>query len=338
MGREDKTGGVLAPGRGLSFQFRRFQVKNLSIGADLAAQALRGDNYSGFTKWLGAVLLLGGLKGALHPISLAAGGSFLTLAAYNALVGMFGDDEDDKKRGRFIADLVAYGLPSIVGIDLSFSMQLVDVPLARNVPEAIGGIVLGPLPSTALRMWSATADEKGIVPEPSQRALNALKGTASGRMIEGIEAAWSGDYNFRTASGKVRFKTDLKGALKHAAGFRTLTEAEQDRILSALLEVKVKRDRVLDDAVQDLLAWRRENRPATDADRAKAEAILARWNAWWPEAPLRPKDVTKRANRRAESVEDDTLERALTMTPKPLRRWFQRENEARTETPRPVLR
>ena len=81
-----------------------------------------------------------------------------------------------------------------------------------------------------------------------------------------------------------------------------------------------------------------EGRAVTDDDRAEQARILGRWNEWWPEAPLRPKDVTARAKRRARDVEDDTLERQIRTTPKPLRRFFERENRARVETPQPVGR
>jgi hypothetical protein len=300
--------GLRAPVKGMVFQFRRFQIKDMELLIDL----LRQKNYTGAGKWLGAHIAIGGI-GLMRPLLMLSGGAYITLQVYNAIKEEFGET---------VANLIAYGLPSLLGMDFSYSLQLVDLPHGRTPQEAIGNVALGPLGSlviTGLTAAFGEQAEKGLIDDPLERALRAIGQRAPGlRWIQGLEQVWTGDYDFRDARGRLKFKGDLKDVLLNMTGFRTITAANQDLILSAYLEVRERRDRAIDRA-SAVFGQALFTNEGLDEAIDEALEIRDRWNTLWPEFPITTTEISRRAKERLAAGVTPQAERILRQGPKMLR-------------------
>ena len=292
--------------------FRRFGIKDLELGFHL----LQHRAFGGFGKWLGAKLLLGGTKALTHPLTVFGGG-YLTLKAYQKI------KED---HGEQTADFIAYGLPGLVGLDMSYSIQLLDTPRGDNVAEELGNTLLGPAGNDAIRYIKAWKDKTGPEKSAFKRLLHeAVRSNPALRTIEMLyqldEGADNGLYNFRSASGKLRFRNDLKGVFVNALGGKVVGEkvfrggkvvdlGPFDVWAEAVVEMRTKRDERINDIALSILA---------------EEPYEEQWNDWlelYPDFPITKKDIVRRVKSRFEGGELTQRERMLKHGPKALREEF----------------
>lgn len=297
--------GLSAPIKSTAFQFQRFNIKNLEIGFDLLASK----NVSGATKWLGMMFLLGGARAFL-----VGGTGYLSYKTYQAI---------KEKYGETMAQVIAYGLPSLLGMDLSYSIQVVNPPYGQSIAERVGRVALGPLGNLAVGVGAAAMDTKGVEPDARLRAIRAVvQRVPSLRWMEGVEKVWTGRYDFRDPGGRLRFHGDLKDVLMQIGAFRSLRQAEQDLMLNALADIKIQRDAVLDEAAAVALHRVPSGQAPTSEDVTQAKAAVDQWNAMFPEFPITEQDLTARMVARGKAIAIPQATRRVLSAPKVFRPTF----------------
>ncbi len=294
--------GKSAPIKSVIFQFRRFPVKSLEILRDLA----EAKDWAGVGKWFGAQAVIGGVRGATSPWLWIFLGPLTALKIY---------DELKKRYGSWFADLVNFGLPSLLGADMSYSMQLVDLPMGRSIPEKVGNVALGPLGNLLAGGLTAAFTEKGVEPSAVKRFLKGIAQRAGGlRWSEGFRQLWEGDYDFRDAQGRLRFKGDLRDVLLSMVGFRTMTAAQQDMVLSAYMDLKDRRDTVLDHLAAVRAQAKIQGRGLTEDESLAEDGVKNTWNALFPDVQgfhITTRDIVTRGRRRGATSEIPQAERII---------------------------
>jgi hypothetical protein len=109
-------------------------------------------------KFLGSRLAIGGTKAALSPvrIALGVGGYELVVALSNQLqnYGMSKDEADRTAQG------VYYGMPALMGQDLSSSVAIIDDLYGKSPEEKLVNLVGGPTVGMGFGLYKANSPEK----------------------------------------------------------------------------------------------------------------------------------------------------------------------------------
>lgn len=296
-----------------ALQFKRFTVKNLELGYDLIADR----NYAGAAKWLGAQILLGGTRVVTKPIVGIAGLAATLGIPYADKVGYITSEAYKgvkEEAGEFVADLIAYGLPSILGLDLSYSIMMWDVAYGETIPEKIANLFLGPFGTTAVSVGTWGFYTKGYEPNPLRRMFDAtIDRIPAFRWIEALDqivrGADAGQYDFRDPAGRLRFKGDIKDVIKRGLAGRTVEEGWLDITTEALTSVNEQRDKVLDMIAMKIIR---------DVERARALDFSDKykWNELWPQFEIDDRAIFDRLRTRYKFKDWDRLQRLLYHMPK----------------------
>ncbi len=233
--------------------FRRFPVKNMELGVDF----LRSKDVSGGLRWLGYQLALAGPRLVTKPIGVIPIASYLTYKGYKTLRSEL-EDKFGKEVGKRTADVIAYGLPALLGMDMYYSFEFWNIPYGRSLNEKIGNLMLGPLGGIGTGAWNDYTDLKGFEPSAARRVAKGIaERFPSLRWVGAIRAMGnkldSGEYNFTDAAGRVKFKADLQDIIVRAIGGRTVKEADVDMIIENMMNIQAERDKVLDQTVMELI-------------------------------------------------------------------------------------
>jgi len=230
-------------------QYRRFQFNMIGFGINLMKQK----NYTGAGKWLLINTIVGGFKGLMFTV---LPGYFLLQGACE-LVGLC--DESSRKDnvlyktrktlqknlGDEAANALMFGLPAIMGADVSGSLSLFAEPYGKTAADRVKSQLTGPSLGFFEDMYNAmTADTVQPVGYAT-RAYRAMKDTGPAfkwlaKNVEHLSGFEGTDYDDQ---GRVRAYDRDKGRgtwMQLAGGFRTVDETvwamEFDRIM-ALKEV-----------------------------------------------------------------------------------------------------
>jgi len=295
------------------FMFQRFRVKDYELGINLLRQKRMG----ALGRWIGMKVLIGGTKAITNPVIMATGAGYLTHKAYKELKDELGDGA---------ANLIAYGLPSLIGLDMSYSMQWADIPRGENIAEEIGNTLLGPAGGDAIAYIKAYKDTKGIEQNEWKRVFNeAAHKNPALRWMEGLQQLSQGSedglYDFKTSSGKLRYRNDLRAVIINAMGGKVIGEKAVvngkvvdlgpfDVWAQAMTDVAAKRDETIDRIAQKVVA---------------GQDYEKEWLGWlelYPEVPITKSDVISRAKARYLSGELTQREQMLKRSPKAIRGEF----------------
>ncbi|MBK7141471.1 MAG: hypothetical protein IPH75_05285 [bacterium] len=276
------------------FQFKRFAIKDVELGIDLFADR----NYPGVAKWLGAKLLLGGAKAVVDPKVIGAG--FVTYAAYQSIKDEYGET---------VADGVMYGLPGLVGLDMSYSFQMVSMPYGNSPQEVVGAAT--PAPCFSRHAWQSVLS-KGVEDNPWKRGVAALTEKVPSLKFINAMRTWAikldkGEYEFHSADGKLKFKADLGDVLLKAGGFRTTEEAVSQLVLDGFSEIASERDEILDRTSMRLLK-------VLSGDAEFSEGIFNEvmdWNEHRPEVPIGSDAIMRRLRNRVADERLPEIDRRL---------------------------
>lgn len=293
----DRPAFTRGPIRSTVFLFQRFNLKNIELGAELWSEK----DYNGMARWMAMPLLLGGARSASwlsDPVMGKLGFGYLPYMIYKRI-----SDETNQT----FADFCYFGLPSLIGLDMSYSFDLVNIPPGDNMLERIGNTAIGPVGSLTYRTWKTYADTKGTVASGGERAVRGLVQSMPGlRWMLGLERIFNGvdegKYDFRSPSGKLQFEGDLRDVIIQALGGRSIDPAVRSLKFDSATALAEERDKVLDAAV---LRWLDSGiQPSSLTD----EAIIE-WNAKWPEWMIWDKNVRTRKDARSKSSKKGNLER-----------------------------
>jgi hypothetical protein len=290
------------------FMFRRFQIKNLEMGYDLIASR----NFPGAAKWFGAQFLLGGTKALSRGIPIGATLSVTGVVDKLPYLNAEMYEKIKKEYGEYAADGITYGLPGLIGLDPFYSIQLFDTPWGQSFAEKTGNLMIGPPGQTATSLLTAAADTKGIEGSAWRRTFYALsQRVPSLRWIDALRA-WgekldNGEYMFRDAAGRGRFKADMKDLIVRALGGRTTEEGEIDLLIEAVTWVVDERDQVMDRIVHHIFA---------DQTEAAVKLQLEWDEKWGGEFGIGFDGLKSRYAKRMEERDMDRFERYMQNAPK----------------------
>jgi hypothetical protein len=287
------------------FMFRRYSVKAIEQGIN---EILRQRNWGTGFKWLAVQGLLGGANTVLRVGGLYGGG-YLTAAAYKAIRDYTGSEETAKA--------IHYGLPYFIGADWSYSLQMIDVPLGRSMPEQAGRLLAGVPGQLLLDIHKSAMDMKG--PEPTtmqERVLNhftrrvpSMPFRAWEFMQQLDQRSVDGYYDFKDPAGRVRFRGDLQAALAQLFVLRPLAAAEEDAVATSVTEIWADRSEKIDEAAHQMMMGK----------RVDLLGVLD-WNMAWPEFHISLSDIKNRTRARLKEQGLTRSERMMLHAPKVFRR------------------
>lgn len=295
--------------------FQRFPIKQAEIMIDL----IKDKNFPGAAKWLGVNLVMGGFKAATFGQA-----GWLTYKLYKDI---------EKEYGKTTADLFHNGLPSLVGVDVSSSVQLFNPPFGDSWGEKVGNFLGGVVGSTVGSTLAAAFSSSAVEPEMGKRAFNAFVDRVPlAKSLSGLVKLYNQDYDFKDPLGRLRWKGDAKDAIKQVMGFRQgggvmgmltgaaqMRPAELDTFVDSLLEVETKRNEVINYAAS---RYGSAMLAGVDLGPSLQEAVekeVAQWNALWPDFPISGSDINGRAKSRNDSALQSLGQRILSSAPRVIR-------------------
>jgi hypothetical protein len=292
---------------GLLTLFQRFTVKQIEQLYDLA----RDHNFTGLGKSIAMLGLLGGWK----ALTFGSGVGWLTYKAYK---------EIEKEHGTDIANAFHVGLPAFLGVDVSNSILVINPPFGKSFAERLGNQLMGPIATTAYSGIGAALATKAVEPEAAKRAMDAyIRRIPLAHELDGVRRLIIGDYDMKDPLGRLRYRGDVKDALKMIAGARPVKESQLDLIANGEADLNAKRDEILDYAASRLgqatLAGVDLPKPLLDAIRKDVEA----WNAIFGDVgPISGNEIFERAKRRREAAMLTLEERLIKQAPRAIRKNF----------------
>jgi len=305
---------------GVVLQFKRFQVKNL----ELFSRLIREGNYGGAARWVAALGLLGGVRLLTSSLSLIGAGAYVTKKIYDYIKKEYGED---------VADTIAYGIPALLGVDMSGSLTPLDVPYGRNIPEKIGNTILGASGQQIVRLFTDMAsDEVAKEVGLANRALKSIAETSPTiKQFQFLVKALQKDTSTYDTRQRKRYKLEVVDLWKKAFGFRPVEESRQRMIIEAMIEIKMDYDDVCDSLALSLIELGSIADLPDDYTKWPAEAkkILSKiqrqarnWQATYPEFSITSESVLERIKNRTEAREFTQLQREWVRLSKNLKKAF----------------
>lgn len=276
------------------FQFKRFPIKQ----AELLAQMTLEGNVSGMARWLGVMALLGG-------------------AGYFMRQAVLPSDETKKRFREYTreavgdtgSDFLMYGLPGLVGADITGSITLGDDFYGKNVYEKAGRQLAGPAVSMTANMIQALMTEPRESVTLDQHLIDLARRIPFLKQFAELAALdpWGGfanpDFDVRTPAGQVRYRKTLKEALMGLGAFRTSAESNTALAVDAAIEISQKQR----DLMNEFYVQATSPTGITDAALEK----INDYNALWPEVAITPKQLKAYIHSRAKDQGKTQSERLL---------------------------
>lgn len=279
------------------FQYRGFGLNMLALGLE----QMKARRYGSVARFVAMQMALGGIH-AVVPRTLiglaarATGASFLRHAF---------DDEDDSTAKM----VMNHGLPTLLGMDISGSLSVIDAPMGRTFGEKVSNVVLGPSGTKLVRMFNDMASDQG--PEQTTAAGRAARSLVASSpsvkaVIDLLDVLDSDPSDRETPDGRLLWERSLKQAWFNAFGLRTADETRQQEIIDSIADVDAMRNSAVSKAAQAF--------NSSDADTV--EETVQDWNASFPAFAITMKDVRERAKSRREGAQKDRMQRAVESLPK----------------------
>lgn len=255
----------------LAFQFKRFPIKQV----ELAAQMVRERNFGGLTRMLGVFAVMGGASFYMRQLMLDKERQLRMRRALEAELG---------KKG---ADIAMYGLPGLLGADLSGSLVLGDEPFGENIYEKAGRQVAGPAVTLAYETG------KNILKTSRQQMTGMEKTKAIIRRIPSLKPfaeladLESGNTDVLTPDGEIKYRRAISDAIAGLGSFRSANEANKQLAINGIIELKKETQALKNDVFMSL-----------NSDPSKALDAVKAFNARWPEAAITADELTGYLKRR----------------------------------------
>lgn len=243
------------------FQFKRFPIKQVELLTRLAAER----NAPGIVRWVAGMAVVGGLNYF-----------FRQLWSHDEKRKRL-RDSIAKDHGTTVADTVMYGLPGLVGADISGSMVLGDEPFGSNIYEKVGRSVAGPSVSLVANTVSAVQTASRSPETPVQATADALRRYPTTRPISELYALATGNYDIRSPDGETKHRRKLNEVLLGLGSFRSASESNTRSAIDAAVSLQ-KESSNLKNAL-----WVKEQSGTSVDSEVKA---IADFNSRWPECSI----------------------------------------------------
>ncbi len=288
------------PIRALIGQYRRFNIKQW----ELLSRLIRERSYSGVARFAAVRVLLGGLTD-IWKLAKIAGGGYLTYKAYNYLKEKYGKDT---------ADVIHHGLPALVGVDITGSIDMFVPPQGSGMQEKIGNLILGPTGQTINQLYEAEDKKMAIEKGATERTLDILLDTSPAiKQFEYLFKAYEKDTSNYNSYEALNYQLEVEDLWKKALGFTPETESLQRMVVDAMRDLYKQYDETMDEIVTLTISGK--------YDRAIEE--IAKWDAMYPEAPISGKSIEERIANKVKARNLFVTERNYLKLPDNLKKIFE---------------
>ena len=276
-----------------------------------AHQLLKEKNYSGFGRWLLVNTIVSGIKGLVFTmLPIYYGG--VGICKLLGLCEEMGNPDNDAYRARKVlidqvgeetANMITFGLPAILGADVSGSFSLFKEPYGRTFGEKVFSEIQGPTLGTITDMYDAlTADTVQPV-TVTEATYSTLKDTGPAfKWLANMAEYLSGYTDEYDDRGRLRFRAEDKGRglwMELGGAFRTVNESvwslEFDRL-------KVLRE--VNDSYMD-----RASMLYSSGNIAEAVELIRKHNAAYPYMAFSVGDLQSRIDNKREAIKIPQNER-----------------------------
>lgn len=142
----------------LLFQYKGFTIKAIENLANLMADAKTPQERAArLAKWGAQKAAVGGVKALAAPLSMVGVGSAAVYFAAKQRAKDQGMDEDEAEK---VAQAMYYGAPSMLGMDLSSSVSMLDEPFGNSTAEQAVNFWAGPTVGSAISLEQMRRDGK----------------------------------------------------------------------------------------------------------------------------------------------------------------------------------
>ena len=285
----------------LILQYKRFPIKNL----ELVSRMAREGNWVGVARWMAALLTIGGANVIIGVATSLPGIGYISYKLYKRIKDEYGEE---------IANFIYYGLPGLMGIDLSSSVTPIDVPFGTNIYEKTGNVLFGPTGTTAVKLLTDitrtdVVKDTGLVP----RGLKSLVDSSNSvkQFVFLVKAIQRDTSNF-DAKQRAMYELETWDLWKKAFGARPVTESVQRAQHDAMLDLQYGYDATLSEIALALV----------DGDSKEAERLIENWQVTFPEAPLSGESIVARLKSKLKSREMILTKRGYENLPNNLKHIF----------------
>lgn len=274
------------PVMAILFQFKRFPVKQVELLTRLAAEK----NVPGIVRWAAGMAAMGGLNYAFRQLW---------------------SSDDKRKRlrdsiakdhGTVVADGVMYGLPGLVGADISGSMVLGDEPFGANIFEKVGRSVTGPAVSIVANTAAGIQTARRFPGTPAEATADALRRYPTTRPLAELHSLATGNYDIRSPDGEAKYRRTLKEVLLGLGSFRSASESNTRAAIDAAVSLQ-KESSDLKNAL-----WVKELSGTGAESEVKA---IADFNSRWPEFAITNEEWRNYKAQRKAGLEKTDVERRV---------------------------
>lgn len=258
----------------LAFQFKRFPIKQ----AELAAQLVRERNFGGITRMLGVFAVMGGASFYMRQLMLDKERQLRMRRALESELG---------KKG---ADVAMYGLPGLVGADLSGSLVLGDEPFGENIYEKAGRQLAGPAVSLAYETGKNVFKAARQPMTRMEKTKAIIRRIPSLKPLAELADLEAGNADVMTPDGEVKYRRALSDAIVGLGSFRSANEANKQLAINAIIELNKEIQSLKNGVFMSL-----------NSDPSKALDAVKAFNTRWPEAAITADELTSYLRRRQTS-------------------------------------
>ncbi len=288
------------PVGGLIGQYRRFNIKQW----ELLSRLIREGNYSGVARFMAVRILLGGLSDVIK-ITEVVGGGYLTFKAYKYVKEKYGKD---------VADVVHHGLPALVGVDITGSIDMLSPPQGGGMPEKVGNFVLGPTGQTINQLYEAEDKKMAVEKSMAGRALKVAVDTSPTiKQLDFLLKAYEKDTTNYDSYEALKYELEVSDLWKRALGFTPETETLQRMQIGAMRDLYLQYDNTMEEVVTAIVSGNFE----------KATKKTIEWDTMFPEAPLTGKTIEQRIESKIKARNLYITERNYLKLPDNLKKLFE---------------
>lgn len=249
------------------FQFKRFPVKQVELISQMAAD-----------KDIPALARL-----VLTYAAIGGASVFMRQAFQDQESRLRLKRKLDKEYGEKTADAIMYGLPGMVGADISGSIALGDEPFGSNIYEKIGRTAVGPGPSLAIETARSVAKEPRVPMSPGERALATARKIPTLKPLVEIIGLANDNIDIQTPDGEVKYRRALRDAIAGLGSFRSANEANIQTAVAGIMEIEKEMSTLKN---RYFVALRQSPEAV-----AEVRSEIKSFNERWPEAALGHKQL-----------------------------------------------
>jgi hypothetical protein len=175
-----------------------------------------------------------------------------------------------------------YGLPGLLGADISGSLVLGDEPIGANIYEKVGRQAMGPAPSLTYEIGKgiATAARQPVTKAEKTKAI--LRKIPSLRPIAELSDLITGNVDVMTPDGEAKYRRKISDAIAGLGSFRGSNEANKQLAVNAIMELR-KEDAKLKNALYVAMRVGKTTNPQWEDIR--------NFNKRWPETAITTEEI-----------------------------------------------